>query len=104
MLEGVHKDIHPCLYDWHTSFDLVFHYEFLVMPFGLCNTPPTFQTTMNLLFQPHLRHFVVVFFDDILVYNKILDDHLKHLEIVFQCLLENKFFLKQSKCTSAKHP
>jgi hypothetical protein len=78
------------------------HYEFLVMPFGLCNAPSTFQNTMNTLFQDYLRQFVIVFFDDILVYSKTLEDHLKHLELVFSCLLHNQFFLKASKCTFAQ--
>ncbi|GJT60682.1 ty3-gypsy retrotransposon protein [Tanacetum coccineum] len=74
------------------------HYEFLVMPFGLTNAPSTFQATMNRLFSPYLRKFVIVFFDDILVYSATLTAHLEHLECVFKCLQDHHFYVKQSKC------
>ena len=64
------------------------HYEYRVMPFGLSNAPSTFQATMNALLQPFLRKFTVVFLDDILVYSTTLDDHLHHLTLVFEALLQ----------------
>jgi len=62
------------------------HYEYVVMPFGLCNVPSTFHATMNSLFRPYIRKFVLIFFNDILVYSRDLQSHLGHLDCVLRTL------------------
>ena len=57
---------------------------------------------MNQLFQPFLRRFIIVFFDDVLVYSEMMADHLVHLESAFKLLLSGKFSLKRTKCTFAQ--
>jgi hypothetical protein len=74
------------------------HCEFLVIPFGLCNAPSTFQSLMNRVFHPFLCHFVLVFFDDILIYRKTWTYHLSHVDLVLHLLSQHQLFLKQSKC------
>ena len=77
------------------------HYEFLVMPFGLCNAPSTFQSLMNKLLKACLRKFVLVFFEDILIYICTWDDHLLHVDKVLHLLQENQLFVKNTKCSLA---
>jgi hypothetical protein len=72
-------------------------YEFLVMPFGLCNAPATFTTLMNSVFHDELDECVVVYIDDILVYSLCLEDHLRDVRKVLKRLREHKLLANRKK-------
>ena len=58
---------------------------------------------MNSIFRPYLRQFILVFFDDILIYSRTFDDHLQHLTIALQVLRDNQLFAKLRKCFFVQH-
>ncbi|GBG86664.1 hypothetical protein CBR_g41726 [Chara braunii] len=72
-------------------------YEFIVMPFGLTNAPATFQCLMDKVLRHQLNKFVVVYLDDILIFSKSMDEHVKHLEEVLQVLKEAQLHLNLEK-------
>jgi hypothetical protein len=88
------EDIDKTAFRTHDAF-----FEFLVMPFGLCNASTTFQSLINDVLRAYLRRFVLVFFDDILIYSASWADHLRHLCVILAVLRQHRLFVKRSKCS-----
>ncbi|XP_055015782.1 uncharacterized protein LOC129410863 [Boleophthalmus pectinirostris] len=85
--------------EWKTAFNTPLgHFEYLVMPFGLTNAPAVFQTLVNDVLRDMLNKFVFVYLDDILIFSRDLKEHVQHVRLVLQRLLENKLFVKAEKC------
>ena len=85
-----------------TAFNTKYgHFQFKVMPFGLTNAPGTFQYLMENIFHEYLDDFVTVYLDDILIYSKSYEEHLRHLKIVLEALKNNNLYANPSKCEFA---
>ena len=78
---------------WKTTFKTKHGlYEWMVMPFGICNAPATFMRMMNDVFRPFIDDFVIVYLDDILIFSCTWEDHVNHVKQVLDALVMEKLY------------
>lgn len=85
--------------EWKMGFNThLGHYDYLVMPFWLYNTPAVFHPLINDVLRDFLNRFVFVYLDNILIFSPNLEEHRAHVRVVLQRPLENRLVVKVEKC------
>ena len=85
--------------EWKTAFRIRYDlYEYLIMPFELTNASTTCQKLINNILREHLDIFVIAYLNDILIYFKTEEKHIKHVNIVLELLMQKNLLFKSEKC------